>query len=66
MDGFFVLGRGTCLSGVVEDQDAAGAEGDLFGLPGGTYSFATHFRTCLATLMLESYYRIPPASQGGN
>ena len=28
--------RCTCLSGVVEDQDAAVAERDLFGLPGGT------------------------------
>jgi hypothetical protein len=30
----------------------------------GDTPFATHYRTCLATLMLESYYRFLPASQG--
>ncbi len=29
----------------------------------GNNSFATHYRTCLATLILESYYRFLPASQ---
>jgi hypothetical protein len=43
--GFLVLGRGTCLSAVVEDQDAAVAEWVLFGLPGGTYSFANRRRS---------------------
>jgi len=32
----------------------------------GDNPFATHYRTCLATLMLESYYRFLPASQGEN
>ena len=33
--GFFVGAQGTRLSGVVEDQDVAVVERDLFRLPGG-------------------------------
>ena len=28
----------------------------------GTSAFAVHYRTCLATLMLEAYYRFLPAT----
>ena len=35
-------------SGIFEDQGAAIAEGDFFGLPGGAYSFATSFAEAMA------------------
>jgi hypothetical protein len=34
------LGALRAESGIFEDQGAAIAEGDFFGLPGGAYSFA--------------------------
>jgi len=62
------------INQVLPNQAADGsfkpvAKGGKVNAPGSSFAgsnpFATHYRTCLATLMLEVYYRFLPAT-GGN